>query len=147
MNTAYLNIFKRLFTLVCMGLALSGTAKAAEKSFGDYVVHYNAFNSTFLLPNVAKAYGIERSPKLGLINTSVLKNGKSVKAKVAVESANLMAQKKNLKTWLVDEGDAMYYLSSFKFTHDELLHFTIQVQPEGSNLRETVKFSQKFYKD
>ena len=140
----------RLFLSACLALsplALSGTARANEQSFGDYVVYYNAFNSTFLLPNVAKAYNIERSPTLGLINTSVLKNGKPVKADVVVESANLLAQKKNLHTWLIDEGDAMYYMSSFKFTHDELLHFTITVQPEGSRMKETVKFSQKFYKD
>ncbi|MTI14956.1 DUF4426 domain-containing protein [Sansalvadorimonas verongulae] len=142
--------FLRLFLCASLALSpllLSTAAKATEQLFGDYVVHYNAFNSTFLLPNVAKAYGIERSPTLGLINTSVLKNGKPVKADVVVESANLMAQKKNLNTWLVDEGDAMYYLSSFKFTHDELLHFTITVQPEGSQMKETVTFSQKFYKD
>lgn len=139
---------KRLAVALTMGLAFSATiAKANEHSFGDYVVHFNAFNSTFLHPKVASTYSIERSSTHGLINTSVLKRGKPVKADVVVESANLMAQKKNLKTWLIDEGDAMYYMSSFKFTDDELLHFTITVQPEGSRMKETVKFSQKFYKD
>ncbi len=143
---------KRLLSFVAAGLLLlAGSVNASsisrEEAFGDYIVHYNPFNSTFLLPDVAKSYGIERSKKLGLINISVLKNGKPIKAKVTAEAANLMAQKTKLKTWMIDEGDAIYYLTSFKIYNDELLHFTIEVTPEGSRLSKTIKFSQKVYED
>ena len=126
-------------------------AFSSEASFKDgatrFTIHYSAFNSTFLLPDIARSYNIERSSKLGLINISVLKNGKPVKAEVKIESANLMAQKFNLKTWLIDEGDAMYYLASFPISNDELLHFTLQISPDGSKRSKTITFSQKFYED
>ncbi len=137
-------VFLPLLLLFSM---LSTPVRAQSSTFGDYELHYSAFNSKFLLPDVARAYGIERSNRLGLINISLLKSGKPVKADVKVEAANLMAQRTELKPWLVDEGNAIYYLATFKHTNDELLHFTIRASPENSKLSETVKFSQKFYKE
>ena len=137
--------------LLLTGLLLSHTASAAsvhekkEQAFGDYVVHYNAFNSTVLLPDVAKAYDFERSKTLGLINISVLKNGKPVKAEIKVQSANLLGQRRTLNYRLIDEGDAIYYMAEFTFTNDELLHFTLRVTPENSRMTETIKFTQTFY--
>lgn len=39
----------------------------------DYQVFYNAFPSTFLTPEVAKNYQIERSANRGLFNISIRK--------------------------------------------------------------------------
>ncbi|CAM3488092.1 DUF4426 domain-containing protein [Parendozoicomonas haliclonae] len=132
--------------------AFAVTAQASqpmgsEEKFGDYVVYSSAFNSTFLTPDIAKSYGIERAKNQALINVSIMKDGKGVEADVQAETSNLMGQKNTLKTWLVDEGDAKYYLASFKITNDEVLHFTIKVSPKGTNLSHTVRFSQKFYED
>ena len=41
------------------------------KVFGDYDVHYNVLNSTFISPEVAKAYGIVRGKNRALINIAV----------------------------------------------------------------------------
>ena len=118
-----------------------------EETFGDYTVHYNAFNSTFLQPEVAKRYNIERAPREKLINISILKNGKPVKAEVKVETSNLMAQKTDRKTQQINDGDAVYYIASFSIVNDELLHFTIKVTPEDSKQSNTITFSQKFYEE
>ena len=134
-------------------LLVSGTAQSAdstfsrEQHFGEYVVHFNAFNSTFLIPDIARSYGIERAPDQALLNITILKQGKAVKADLQVEAANLLGQKNKLKPWLIDEGSAKYYLASFKITNDEVLHITIMVKPEGSAARHTIRFSQKFYED
>ncbi len=41
------------------------------KELGPWQVHYSAFNSSFLTPDVAKAYGLERSRYNGIINIAV----------------------------------------------------------------------------
>ncbi|MCL6268463.1 DUF4426 domain-containing protein [Sansalvadorimonas sp. 2012CJ34-2] len=139
--------FQRLiaFTGVVLLLSLARVSTADQENFGDYELHYIAFNSQFLQPDVAKSYGIERSPRVGLVNISVLENGKPVKADVEIESANLLSQKTMLKPWLVDEGIAMYYLATFEHTNGELLHFTVRVTPENSQISKSVRFSKKFY--
>ena len=96
-NTWYKSFKRSLsptFLAVLMMLAsFTQFARAESHTFGDYELHYVAFNSQFLRPDVAKSYGIERSSRLGLVNISILKNGKPVKGDVAIESANLLSQK------------------------------------------------------
>ncbi len=41
------------------------------KELGPWQVHYSAFNSSFLTPEVAKAYGLERSRYNGIVNIAV----------------------------------------------------------------------------
>ena len=48
------------------------------KELGPWQVHYNAFNSSFLTPEVAKTYSLERSRYNGIINIAVQdKQGKA----------------------------------------------------------------------
>ncbi len=67
-----------LFTL--LALSLFTTAAKAEqqagaqyKILGPFEVHYIAFPSTFIQPDIAKNYDLVRSPSKGIINISVLK--------------------------------------------------------------------------
>ena len=67
---------KQLLTfLILLGiLTLSDTSEAQQaQDFGDYVVHYTALNTNFIPPQVAKGYGIHRSPSRALLNITVLK--------------------------------------------------------------------------
>ena len=76
--------------LFLLTACLSVTAMAADvikgerkETFGDVTVHYNTFNSTFLTPDIAKAAGLTRSKNQGVINVSVLKDGKPLTAEVS----------------------------------------------------------------
>ncbi|KEQ18321.1 hypothetical protein GZ78_12435 [Endozoicomonas numazuensis] len=120
--------------------------------FGDYEVFYSAFPSTFIQPDIAKTYDLERGPKNGLVNIAVrnVKNsaeGKAVKATFEGKTVNLLGQQSALKFKEIKEGDAIYYLAGFRFSHEEMLKFSVKVQPEGSSLSQTVQFSQTFYED
>lgn len=120
--------------------------------FGDYEVHYSAFNSTFISPEIAGRYKFERSSKYGIINIAIRKvknsdSGKAVTGRVKGNKQNLLSQKSNLEFQEVQEAGAIYYLASFPFSGGELLKFSIDVTPNSSAHTETIRFEQKFYQE
>ena len=119
--------------------------------FGDFEVHYSAFNSTFLVPDVARKYQLERSPRYGLINISVRdvgsQLGKAVSASLEGHLQNLLQQKTALTFREIKEGLVIYYLAGFRFSNEEMLEFNIDVKPEGSDEVHKVRFRQQFYQD
>lgn len=127
------------------------SAVAGEpQEFGEYTVHYNAFNTDTLQPAMAEAYNIVRSKNRGMITVSVLKNeskgvDKPVRANITASASNLTGQFRTFKVREIDEGDTIYYVSEFHVAHEEMLDFVLQVLPEGSAKPIVVEFRQKFY--
>lgn len=77
--------------LLLMSLCLSLPALAEQKqSYGDLDVHYSAFNSGFLQPEIAAATGLVRSKTQGVVNVAVLKAGTASSAKVSGTVKNWM---------------------------------------------------------
>ena len=118
---------------------------------GDYEIHYNAFNSTFVQPNIAKNLDIQRSKRRALLNVSVLKiegdKKVPVSALVSGEASNLAGQVQKMSFKKIDEGDAIYYLGQFGFTNTQVFRITFDVQPDPNNPAFTIKFEQQFYED
>ncbi|MEJ2094096.1 MAG: DUF4426 domain-containing protein, partial [Gammaproteobacteria bacterium] len=81
---------KAVFLLSFILLVCSSTAWGEQsETFGNYTVHYNAFTTDNLTPDVAGHYNITRSKSRVLLNITVLKNdetesllGTPVKAKI-----------------------------------------------------------------
>jgi len=119
------------------------------KKLGNMNVHYMAIGTTFLKPEIAKAYGIERSRFNGLINISVLDNTKAgTPAKtVAItgKAQNLAGQNKRIEFTQVKEGDAIYYLAQINFRNEETIKFDLNIT-DGKETQQ-LTFSQKFYAD
>ena len=139
---------------VCfVGLLVVSLASYAEQfvTYDNYEIHYNAFNSTFITPDVAKATGFSRSKRKALVNVSVLKvegdKRTPVGAFVTGEVSSLIQTKQDLRFKKIDEGDAIYYLSDFGFTDDQVLRFEIQVQPDPNTPAYGIQFEQRFYAD
>ena len=139
-------------SLFLLALSGFGTNAVAENSrvFGDYVVHYNAFRSDALSPEVAKAYELTRRNNRILINITVLKKvlgttGKPVHATISGHASNLTGQKRDVNLREVREGTAIYYIGDFPITHEEVLRFTVTVKPEGQADTYEVKFKQQFF--
>jgi hypothetical protein len=62
---------KRLFAALCLcSVAAVAHAEISQK-FGPLEIHYNALTTDELLPEVARAYKIERSKTRGLVTMSV----------------------------------------------------------------------------
>ena len=139
-------------TLILLAALTSLPAFAQQaQEFGDYIVHYNALNSSLITPEVAKAYGIRRSDSRALINISVLKNAAdktttAVKAKVTASGRNLTGQTRNVDMREIDDGDgSIYYIGELSVRNMETFDFTVVVLVEGQNKPFNVKFRQQFY--
>ena len=144
---------QKFFTALLFSFAIINGVQAEQSlTQNGYEVHYNAFNSGFLTPEVAQANGLTRSKVMALLNVSVLKieddgTKRPVNALVSGEARNLIGQIKTISFKKIDEGDAIYYLGSFRFSDEELLNFDLDVQPDPNQSPITVRFSQTFYED
>jgi len=144
------NIINKLVLIMLLALSVITTSSAENmKEMGDINVHYIALGSTFLTPEIAKAYGIERSRYKGLINISVLDNTQDGKPSKTViingKARNDVGQIKSLDFTEVKEGDAVYYLAQVNYTNEETIYFDINITDKGK--QHNLKFSQKFYVD
>jgi len=129
--------------------SISSASAENMKKLGDLNVHYIAIGATFLTPEIAKSYGIERSRYNGLVNISVLDNTKkNTPAKtvaISGKARNDIGQLKQLEFSEVKEGSAIYYLAQINYANEETIHFDINIIDGGHT--ENLKFSQKFYVD
>ena len=128
-------------------LVFSNQSFAEQKMVkGNWDIHYIAFPSSFLEPKVAREYGLTRSKYQAVINISVLDNTNNDKAQRASLSGfakNLAGQTIGLDFKKVEEGDAIYYLSQFKYHDNEPVKFTVLVQV--GDRTETIQFNKRFY--
>ena len=137
--------------LALLSLAFSVQAEQA-KDFGDYAVHYSAFTTDILTPEVAKSYNIPRSKNRILLNISVLKKimgttGQPVRAKIEATATNLSAQLKQLEVRELNDHGAIYYIAETTVSHKETLKFNISVLPEGVTTPFVFSFQQQFFVD
>ncbi|WP_086981442.1 DUF4426 domain-containing protein [Vibrio aphrogenes] len=111
-------------------------------------VHYSAFNSAMLTPEVARQYKLKRNGYSAILNISVLDTSKlgtpAVDAKITGSSQNLLGQTRQLQFKQVKEGPAIYYLAEFPITNEEQLSFNIQVDA-GTVGSGPIRFNQTFY--
>ena len=107
---------RMLIGLLAALLTLPALAER-KHSVGEYDIHYIAFNSGFLQPDIAAAAGLVRSKTQGVVNVSVVKDGKPVAAQVSGQVKNLLGQDRQLTFKQLKEGDeAIYYLAQFPST-------------------------------
>ena len=142
-------LIKGLFIAALLGF---GANAAAENSrvFGNYVVHYNAFRSDTLSPEIAKAYELTRRNNRIIVNITVLKKvmgttGKPVPATITGNASNLTGQLKTLEFREIKEDTAIYYIAELKVSDGEFLKFKLNITPEGEEGPARLQFSKRFF--
>ncbi|NOH80172.1 DUF4426 domain-containing protein [Vibrio sp. RE86] len=139
---------KRWITLLLVSMIALPSYAGQFKTIKDVEVHYSAFNSTFLTPQVARSYKLKRNGYSAILNISVLDNSQAGKpaitADISGSAKNLIGQMRDLTFREVKEGDAIYYLAEFPVSEEERLTFNIDVNA-GIKGTGTLKFTQKFY--
>ncbi|MFA3792164.1 DUF4426 domain-containing protein [Aliiglaciecola sp. SL4] len=137
------------YRAICLSLLLLASVSSAEQKrvLGDWDVHYIAFNTTFLTPEIAKANGIVRSPNNTLINISVIdrKTKQAQKVDISGTARNLIGSTTALTFIPVIEGEAIYYLASMPFEHEE--HYRFSISLKQNKISQTLKFEQKLYRE
>jgi hypothetical protein len=123
-----------------------------QKDFDGLEVHYNAIRTDQLTPEVARAYGIERSPSRVLLNVAMLAKtpggaATPVDGTVTVAAHNLNGQLKSLAMRRVQEGPAIYFIGEVGISGDEILVFNIDVEPATGGGRRSVQFKREFFGD
>lgn len=134
-----------IFCLFALCLSLPAVAER-KQTFGELDVHYSAFNSGFLQPDIAAAAGLVRSKTQGVVNIAVLKAGTPSTAQVSGQVKDLLGKVTPLAFRQVSEGGAIYYLAQFPFTQREMLNFSLTVQ-QGDGAPHTFTFDQEFFPD
>ncbi len=124
----------------------------SSRDFGDYVLHFNALATDQLTADVARQYGIVRSPNRALLNISILRKpdepngaGTPVSGSVSASAINLAGQFRNLTLREVTEGDAVYYIGEVPVSSGETLIFTVDATPINESSRFSVRFMKQFY--
>ncbi|MFJ2711573.1 DUF4426 domain-containing protein [Pseudomonas sp. NPDC087346] len=136
--------------LLLITACLSVSALAADvikserqETFGDVTVHYNTFNSTYLQPDIAKAAELIRSKNQGVINVSVIKDGKPLIGNVTGTVKDLTSQSVALNFRQVSEQGAVYYIAQYPVDQQEIRTFEIKVQT-GDKIN-TINFNQELF--
>jgi hypothetical protein len=138
-----------IILLAASFFSVNGYAENARE-FGPYVIHYNAFRSDTISPEIAKQYGLPRANNRVLVNISVLKKvmgttGQPTPSKVTGFANNLTGQMKNLDFKEIKEGSAIYYIAETKISDGEFLKFDIKIVPEGETQTAQIDFSKRFF--
>lgn len=106
------------------------------QELGPWKVHYSAFNSSFLTPEVARTYGLERSRYNGIVNIAVQnKQGVAQAVGIRGEARNLTGTLRPLNFQEVKEGNSIYYLAVLPYRNEDTYQFTLKIMGRGSSRR------------
>ncbi|WP_397450455.1 DUF4426 domain-containing protein [Pseudomonas sp. NA-150] len=130
---------RRLALFLC-ALCLAVPAFAADYAkpdrkevFGDTTVHYSAFTSSYLQPEVASAAGLIRSKNQGVLNIAVLKADKPINANVSGTVRDLTGRITPLSFKQISEQGSVYYIAQYKIDQQETFTFSIKVDAAGDS--------------
>lgn len=143
--------FSRALLTVAAALFISVPAMADQsKDVGEYVIHYNALTTDTLQADVARRYGLRRSPNRVLLNISVLRKvmgttGQPVHARVTAHAKNLNNQLQRVHMREVGDRGAIYYLGDITVNNGDNITFEINVSPDVRGPAYTISFQQQFF--
>ena len=130
----------------------SGVSHAGSKDFGEYIVQWSVFPSTFLTPEIAKENGLNRSRSIGVVNIAIMTeadNGgmRTVSGQVEGKALNDIQQPKFLAFRRIQEGDAVYFIAEYQYANAELMTFQVTARPTGAGNDLPIRFSHTLFND
>jgi hypothetical protein len=143
-----MNLSRSLSVCAALVLTLSLAAPSVAEQMrriGDFEAHYSLLPTTFLKPDIAARYGITRGRDQALLNVSILgADGVPVPAQLSGSVRDLLGQQRTLEFQEVQEGQAVYYLTTMRHDHREVLRLAIDIgTPDGAVHR--LEFQQELF--
>lgn len=144
-------LYRNLLLPLLLLLPLAMPAQAEQyRQFGDYRVHYSAFKSDMVEPEIAKAHGLTRSRYRAIVNITVLKKSgddayRPVHARVDGTARDIHSTIHKLEMSEIREGKAIYYLAELPIVDEQTLTFKIRVFPEDEEVARELSFKRQFF--
>lgn len=137
--------------LILAPLAIAQSQDQSPKHFGDILVYYSPFNSSYVPPDVAANVGLERAPDKGVLNIAVQRQTPDgpvpVDAKVSGTVQTLIGQPQRLDFIRVQEEEALYFVANYGSSTRGILRFDVNVQPEEGGPVHNLNFQKEFFPD
>jgi len=139
------------FMLMLAPLAMAQSQDESPKRFGDILVYFSPFNSSYVAPDVAANVGLERAPDKGILNIAVQRQTPEgpvpVDAKVSGTVQTLIGQPQQLNFIRVQEEEALYFVANYGASTRGILRFNVNVQPDEGGQVHTLNFQKEFFPD
>lgn len=152
MKKRIVNLFSAFGLLLVSALAFASDDMddgQTMQRLGDWEVHYSAFPSTFLRPEVASTYNLTRSNSRGVVNISVLdatsEERTAQRVNVSGYALNDLGQRRNLTFRRHVDGDAIYYITQIPHRKEDEFRFYIDIRQ--GNEQQELRFNHTFYRD
>lgn len=119
--------------LLVLAMLAGGPAGAQphEARAGDYTMRASTVRSDMLAPETARRHGIERSSTRGVLNVTVMKDGKTLPAAIEAVASNLTGRPRPVALTQTSANGYVSYTGAYDFVHGEVLDFRIRAQPQG----------------
>ena len=145
-------MFRALLCSMLLLLPLLANAQqASPQRFGDMLVYYNTFNSSYLQPEIAANTGLTRGPNHGVLNIAVQQQ--TPQGPVAMDAllngtvTTRLGQRTTLDFIRIEEDGAIYFVANYMATQRGLLRFEVEVRPSNGAVTQTLRFQQEFFPD
>ena len=142
-----------LISSLLLSTLLATSAKAGveetTRETDTHIIHFNVFDSSFLTPEIAQQYGLKRSNYHSMLNLAVHEKGspedKPIPVLLQGTVTNIVQQQRALEFIEIQEGSAIYYLSDFRVTDDDLLTFDIKIRTNADSPGYDLKFKRRVF--
>lgn len=114
-----------------------------KEVFGELTVYYNAFGSSLLQPAVAQASGLAVGKHIGLLNITLLRQGKPVTGSVQGTVSDLAGRKATLAFQPVVGKGGVSYIAQFPLEQADTYTFAVNIQALGASNR--FSFNQELF--
>lgn len=119
--------------------------QAHEVRAGDYTLRASTVRSDMLAPVTAQAHGIERSATRGVLNVTVMKDGKTVPATIEAVAHNLTNRPRPVPMTQTTANGYVSHTGAYDFVHGEVLDFRIRATPLGATQPLTLEFRDRMW--
>lgn len=142
----------RQFIVTLTLLLFASVSQAGSKDFGEYIVQWSVFPSTYLTPEIAKENGLNRSRSIGVVNIAIMAEDEdggmsTISGQVEGKVFNDVQQPTFLGFRRIQEGDAVYFIAEYQYSNAELMTFQITARPSGAQNELPVRFAQTLFND
>lgn len=144
-------LLKLLISGCLAGVALSGGAQEIDRmqEVDQYEVYYNLVNSTFLEPEIAERYDVERSEDIAVLTVSVRgpneNNEMTDQPSEVSGSVTDLVQYYPLEFEEFRDPNAVYYIAEVPAHGRTNLDFSLEVSPRDSAEVYQIEFSEPIF--